>query len=107
MNSKEKADLDRHITGNHGEDSVHPDPVGCDQCEVATICGTACHETGCPNSWKSPITGKGYPAPCWECGCNFIPEERPHKYSVCQGCIEGMEFDHEDSYQSSETIDPN
>ena len=58
----------------------------CDQCQVVTINGVPCHETGCPNSWCDPVTGEAYPIPCFECGCDFIPEERGGKYSVCPDC---------------------
>ena len=33
---------------------------GCDQCEVLSINGLACHETGCPNSHIDPYTGRPY-----------------------------------------------
>ena len=49
---------------------------GCDQCQVVTIQGVACHETGCPKSWRDPVTGKGYPRECDWCGCEFVPDGR-------------------------------
>ena len=60
---------------------------GCDQCEVLSINGTACHETGCPNSWKHPVSGKGYIRDCFECGFEFQPAG-VHQ-AVCCGCAEG------------------
>lgn len=72
----------------------------CESCQVIRINGVACHETGCRNSWIDPDTGIGYPAPCWECGCDFIPENRPSKYSLCQDCLNPQpipdEFDIDD-----------
>ncbi len=63
--------------------------AACDQCQVCTINGHSVHEAGCPNGWINPATQEGYPAPCWECGCDFTPTERPHRYSVCPSCQEG------------------
>ena len=71
-------------------DSI-PDSIPCDQCEVLIIDGVPCHEIGCPNSWKHPTTGKPYPTPCFECGCDFEPEERPCRCAVCPGCATGDE----------------
>ena len=71
----------------------------CDQCNAICINHTNCHEEGCPNSWKDAYTGEPLPFPCWTCGFNFTPEEKPHKYVVCPGCAieesEG-EFDGQD-----------
>ena len=54
------------------------------------------HEEGCPSDWKDRH-GIGLPAPCWNCGYDFIPEERPHRYSLCPDCLdpELMEDDDE------------
>ena len=46
----------------------------CEQCEVLTINGVACHETGCADRWLHPFTGKPYLRECRECGCDFTPE---------------------------------
>lgn len=62
--------------------------VRCGSCALVSINGVPCHETGCPDSWINPRTGEGYPAPCWSCGCDFIPEERPSRYSRCEECRE-------------------
>ena len=48
---------------------------GCDQCEVLTINGVACHETGCPNSHLDPVTNKPLERECDECGQRFTPDE--------------------------------
>ena len=64
---------------------------GCDQCQVVTINGVSCHETGCINSWINPVTGKGYLKECWECGCDYIPEHRVSRFGICQDC----QFDRE------------
>jgi hypothetical protein len=68
-----------------------PTRYNCDSCQVICINGSPCHETGCPESWIDLRTGKGCPVPCWECGCDYIPEERPYKYALCQGCKEDRE----------------
>lgn len=54
--------------------------TSCDQCEVLSINGCACHETGCVNSWRDPVTGEPNPVECYECGCDFVPEERRQRY---------------------------
>jgi len=60
---------------------------GCDQCEVLVINGTATHETGCPNSWINPATGKAFFRKCWQCGCDFQPKEKQGHYAMCRDCI--------------------
>lgn len=54
--------------------------TGCTSCEVVSINGVACHETGCPDSWKDPVTGKGYKRECKWCGTQFEPEDRFSKF---------------------------
>ena len=70
----------------------------CDQCQAVSINGVATHETGCPNSWRDPLTGKAYPVECFECGCDFIPEERTFGRAVCPDCANPVDdetaFDH-------------
>jgi hypothetical protein len=41
----------------------------CNSCEVLNINGVNCHETGCPESYKTPKD-------CSWCGHSFIPESR-------------------------------
>lgn len=47
-------------------------PMHCDQCEMLSINGTPCHETGCSNT-KSRWDGESgewiKQRKCWECGC--------------------------------------
>jgi hypothetical protein len=43
----------------------------CDQCQMLSINGVACHETGCPNSRKTWIAERGSWVSfvdCFECG---------------------------------------
>lgn len=47
----------------------------CDQCSLMTIQGIVCHETGCPNAWRDPLTGEPNPVMCFECGTMFAPED--------------------------------
>jgi len=47
----------------------------CDSCEAITINGVACHEAGCPDSWKHPWTGEPYTIECDWCGQLFVPQE--------------------------------
>lgn len=56
----------------------------CDQCQVLSINGMACHETGCPNSWLHPVTDEPYEVECRMCGCDFKPEVQGQRYCGCQ-----------------------
>ena len=42
----------------------------CSSCEVLTINGVLCHETGCPDAWKD------YTRKCKECGQLFKPANK-------------------------------
>ena len=88
MNQREANALDRHITGNHGEDSVIDlgngvirevsrleSLTGCDRCQIVHIQGIPCHETGCEKDWIDPSTHMGYKRECKDCGTDFIPED--------------------------------
>jgi hypothetical protein len=50
--------------------------LGCDQCEVLSINGVACHETGCPRAHIDPATGRFYTRRCRWCDNEFTPTER-------------------------------
>ena len=54
---------------------------------MLSINGHPCHETGCPDAWI------GRPARCFECGCDFVPETRPNRYSACPDCADGSVVD--------------
>jgi len=46
--------------------------VNCDQCQMLSINGVPCHETGCPNSARHglPNVANGFCSfECFECGC--------------------------------------
>jgi hypothetical protein len=44
--------------------------VNCDQCQMLSINGIPCHETGCPNSRKTYRYGAWILiVECRECGC--------------------------------------
>ena len=68
----------------------------CDHCGTVSVNRVTCHEMRCPNSWRHPKTGEPLPAPCWECGCDFTPEERPHKYSICPDCASPVDFEEDE-----------
>lgn len=59
----------------------------CQSCEMLRINGVACHETGCPDAWI------GRPTPCFDCGCDFVPERRPTRYSICPDCANPEPFE--------------
>lgn len=42
----------------------------CDSCEVLSINGANCHETGCPDAWRDETRE------CKWCGSEFTPETR-------------------------------
>lgn len=62
-------------------------PHRCDSCEMLSINGLACHETGCPEAWVEPRE-------CRECGSTFTPEHR-HQQECDESC-----------YQASLGLDP-
>ena len=45
--------------------------INCDQCDMMSINGVACHETGCPNGRKTWVEARGWVLylDCFECGC--------------------------------------
>ena len=53
----------------------------CDSCEALMINGIYCHESGCPDMWKT----KTYL--CKWCGAKFTPEEK-HQICCCDSCAE-------------------
>ncbi len=75
---------------------TRPAAGACDACNVLSIQGIACHETGCPRSHIDPVTGDPYRVACFECGYEFVPDNSSQR--VCHGCLEqGPEYDAEDS----------
>ena len=67
--------------------------AGCDQCEVVSLNGVACHETGCPNTWIDPATGEAHWRACRWCGSQFVPEERGQRFcdDSCWRSFQGLE----------------
>lgn len=53
----------------------------CSSCEVLTINGVLCHETGCPDSWKDEQRE------CKWCGTMFKPEDK-HQDCCDVSCAE-------------------
>ena len=52
--------------------------VRCDQCEMVSINGTACHETGCPNmhaSWDRETHNWVLQRECRDCGSTVDADE--------------------------------
>ena len=65
-------------------------PMHCNQCEMLSINGHACHETGCPNSRKTWVADRGewvLFVECRECGCEVEAGESCN----CQEPIEDTE----------------
>ena len=75
---------------NDDPEAVYVD-ISCDQCQVLTINGIPCHETGCINSWINPVTGKGYAKECRECGCDYIPKHKVSRFGICPDCKDAIE----------------
>jgi len=46
----------------------------CDSCQMLSINGLPCHETGCPDTWMDELRE------CRHCGTDFTPSER---YQAC------------------------
>ncbi|MDP3598435.1 MAG: hypothetical protein Q8S75_15735 [Nitrospirota bacterium] len=42
----------------------------CDACQIISINGSVCHETGCPDAWMDALRD------CRSCGADFKPSER-------------------------------
>jgi hypothetical protein len=56
--------------------------VNCDQCQMLSINGVPCHETGCPNSRKTWVPDRGEWVrfvECVVCGCDS-PEDEPEPF---------------------------
>lgn len=59
--------------------------VRCTQCEMISINGAPCHETGCPDAWM------GRKVECFDCGCDFVPEGRWDR--TCPDCANPEPFE--------------
>ena len=60
--------------------AVHP--VSCDQCQMLSINGVACHEQGCPNSRKTWLPERGEWVRFYDCpDCGY-----PVEYNTECGC---------------------
>lgn len=46
----------------------------CDSCEILSINGMPCHETGCRDAWQDETRE------CKWCGSSFTPEDRYQKF---------------------------
>lgn len=44
--------------------------VSCQSCQLVRINGLVCHETGCPDAWRTELRE------CRECGTEFVPDTR-------------------------------
>lgn len=54
--------------------------VSCENCQLVSIQGVICHESGCITSWIDPLTGSGYVRECEWCGSDFVPEEKNQEF---------------------------
>jgi hypothetical protein len=64
--------------------------LSCDRCQMLSINGIACHETGCPNQKKTWVPERGWVRylQCRECGCDVEEGES------CD-CMDPMEDEEE------------
>lgn len=76
--------------------TIQPCTVVCSSCAVAVINGLICHETGCPEAWKSEIRE------CRWCGSQFQPESKGQGFcsNDCRACYNG--WDHDPDRQTAE-----
>ncbi len=51
----------------------------CQSCQLLRINGHLCHETGCPDAWRTETRE------CRECGSDFRPESRA-QHECCESC---------------------
>jgi len=73
--------------------------VHCDQCEMLSINGVACHEHGCPNmgaKWDRETRTWVKYYECWNCGCEVLRGEE---------CDCTMPMDHEDPTEDDDEED--
>jgi hypothetical protein len=56
----------------------------CQSCDSVYINGIFCHESGCPDAWKDKKIK------CFDCGFDFIPQERYQ--TVCIDCQEAQAY---------------
>ncbi len=61
----------------------------CDQCQVLRINGVACHETGCPDAWRSEERE------CAWCGGIFTPESKRQTFcdESCNATFYGIDLE--------------
>lgn len=71
-------------TYNNG-DEVTLVENGCDGCDVTTINGIICHETGCPEAWRDELIE------CEWCGHEFYPSEAGTRF-CCEDCAESYSY---------------
>lgn len=63
--------------------------IHCDSCEAVAINNVACHEQGCPDSWREPFGDHlPYMRSCHECGDDFRPDNKHQK--LCNDCISSI-----------------
>lgn len=60
--------------------------MACDSCQMISIQGVPCHETGCPDAWQETMIE------CRECGFNFYRDERYQ--TTCSDCLEPDDESH-------------
>ena len=53
--------------------------VFCESCQMLSINGLPCHETGCRDAWRDETRE------CFQRGCDFKPEGRWQQ--DCEGCL--------------------
>jgi hypothetical protein len=54
--------------------------MSCNSCQMIAINGIACHETGCPDAWRTIV------AECKWCGQGFYPETKWQE-CCCHTCF--------------------
>jgi len=80
------------IDGREDEESIK-----CESCDSLTINGVFCHEVGCPDAWKN------HPVACFQCGFDFIPEEKYDR--TCPDCLLGEIEDDDYGYNDQKNFD--
>jgi hypothetical protein len=59
----------------------------CPSCELARINGIVCHETGCPDAWRTAVRS------CDWCGTEFAPADANQRFcdDSCYASYFGLE----------------
>jgi hypothetical protein len=72
-------EAEKYLDENYPKDEEDDTPqMSCDQCQMLSINGVPCHETGCPNTnarWDAESGEWIKQRKCFECGCTVDADD--------------------------------